>query len=151
MDLFNVHLLPLAILPAHLLNSYHFCIKLSLIRKKVLVAQLCPILCNPMSCSLPGSSVHGIFQARTLEWVAILFSRQSFWPRVGNWISCIAGGFCTIWATKKVKQTSFACSDSLISPDFPWFHWIYYTSRHAFSFWLHHNSYGLTMLLNQHL
>ena len=37
----------------------------------------CPTLCNPMDCSLPGSSVHGIFQARVLEWVAISFSRGS--------------------------------------------------------------------------
>ena len=36
--------------------------------------QSCPTLCNPMDCSLPGSSVHGIFQARVLEWVAIAFS-----------------------------------------------------------------------------
>ena len=40
------------------------------------VAQLCPILRNPMDCSLPGSSVHGIFQARVLEWVAISFSKD---------------------------------------------------------------------------
>ena len=39
--------------------------------------QLCPTLCDPMDYSLPGSSVHGILQARTLEWVAILFSRGS--------------------------------------------------------------------------
>ena len=45
------------------------------------VAQSCLILCNPMLCSLPGSSVHGIFQARVLEWVAISFSRGSFQPR----------------------------------------------------------------------
>ena len=38
------------------------------------VAQLCPTLSNPMDCSLPGSSVHGICQARVLEWVAIAFS-----------------------------------------------------------------------------
>ena len=42
------------------------------------VAQLCPTLCHPMDCSLPGSSVHGIFQARILEWVVISFSR--FFP-----------------------------------------------------------------------
>ena len=41
------------------------------------VAQLCPTLCNPMDCSLPGSSVHGIFQARVLEWAAISFSSLS--------------------------------------------------------------------------
>ena len=38
------------------------------------VAQLCPTLCDPMDCSLPGSSIHGIFQARVLEWGAIAFS-----------------------------------------------------------------------------
>ena len=38
------------------------------------VAQSCPTLCDPMDCSLPGSSIHGIFQARVLEWVAISFS-----------------------------------------------------------------------------
>ena len=37
---------------------------------KVLISQSCPILCKPMDCSLPGSSVHGIFQARILKWVA---------------------------------------------------------------------------------
>ena len=41
------------------------------------VAQLCPTLSNPMDCSLPGSSVHGIFQARVLEWSAVAFSGNS--------------------------------------------------------------------------
>ena len=45
------------------------------------VAQSCQTLCSPMDCSLPGFSVHGIFQARLLEWVAISFSRGSSWPR----------------------------------------------------------------------
>ena len=45
------------------------------------IAQSCPTLCSPMDCSLPGFSVHGIFQARVLEWVAISFSRGSSWPR----------------------------------------------------------------------
>ena len=40
------------------------------------VAQSCPTLSDPMDCSLPGSSIHGIFQARVLEWVAIAFSRE---------------------------------------------------------------------------
>ena len=61
---------------------------LSLIKiTKVLVAQLCATLCNPMDCSLPSSSVHGILQARILEWVAILFSRGSSWPRDGAWVN----------------------------------------------------------------
>ena len=41
------------------------------------VIQSCPTLCDPIDCSLPGSSVHGIFQARVLEWIAISFSRGS--------------------------------------------------------------------------
>ena len=50
-------------------------------RVKVFVAQSCLILCDPMDCSPPGSSVHGILHARTLEWVAIPFSRGSSQPR----------------------------------------------------------------------
>ena len=42
------------------------------------VAQSCPTLCDPMDCSLPGSSIHGIFQARVLEWGAIAFSAEMF-------------------------------------------------------------------------
>ena len=48
-------------------------------------------LCDPMDCSLPGSSVHGTLQARVLEWVAISFSRRSSRPRNQTWVSCIAG------------------------------------------------------------
>ena len=48
---------------------------------KVLVAQSCLILCDPMGCSPPGSSVHGILQTRILDWVANSFSRGSFRPR----------------------------------------------------------------------
>ena len=55
-----------------------------------------------MDCSLPGSSIHGIFQARTLEWVAISFSRRSFPPRDWTWVSHIVGRRFTIWATKEV-------------------------------------------------
>ena len=50
-------------------------------RHKVNVTQSCPTLCDPMDCGLPGSSVHGIFQARILEWVTISFSRRSSQPR----------------------------------------------------------------------
>ena len=48
-------------------------------------------LCNPMDCSLPGSSVHGILQARILEWVAISFSRGSSQPSDRTQVSCTAG------------------------------------------------------------
>ena len=54
------------------------------------VAQSCPTLCDPMDCSPPGSSVHGISQARMLEWDAIASSRGSFQPRGGTCVSCIS-------------------------------------------------------------
>ena len=66
----------------------------------MLVAQSCPTLCNPMDCSPPGSSVHGILQARTLEWVAICFSKGSSRPRDWTQVSRIAGKLFTIWATR---------------------------------------------------
>ena len=58
-----------------------------------LFAQLCVTLCDPMNCSPPGSSVHGIFQARILKWVAISFSRGSSLHKDQTWVSCNAGGF----------------------------------------------------------
>ena len=57
------------------------------------VAQSCITLCNPIDCSLPGSSVKGISQARILEWVVISFSRISSRPSDQTWVSCLAGRF----------------------------------------------------------
>ena len=54
-----------------------------------------------MDLSLPGSSVHEILQARTLEWVAFLFSRGSSQPRDPTQVSHIEGGFFTVWATRE--------------------------------------------------
>ena len=70
---------------------------------KVLVAQSCLTLCDPMDYSLPGSSVNGILQARIPEWVAILISRGSSWPRDQTQVSHIAGRFFTVWATREAK------------------------------------------------
>ena len=67
---------------------------------KVLITQSCPTFCDPMDCSPPDSSVHGIFQARILE--CIPFSRGSSRLRDGTWVSHIAGRFFTIWATREV-------------------------------------------------
>ena len=64
--------------------------------------QSCLTLCDPRDCSLTGSSVRGIFQARVLEWVAIAFSRGSSWPRDRTEVSCIAGRCFTIWATREI-------------------------------------------------
>ena len=66
------------------------------------VTQLCLTLRDPMDCSLPGSSVHGIFQARVLEWVAISFSRGSSWPRYQTRVSRTVGRCYTIWATREI-------------------------------------------------
>ena len=71
-----------------------------------LVAQSCPTLCDPMDYSLPVSFVYGIFQARTLEWVAISFPRGSSQPRARTWVSHIAGRFFTVWATRKALSTT---------------------------------------------
>ena len=70
----------------------------------VLVVQSCLTFCDPIDCSPPDSSVHGILQARTLEWVAIPFSRGSSQPKDWTQVSCIAGRFfpvCYILKSKK--------------------------------------------------
>ena len=65
---------------------------------KMKVAQLCSTLCDPTDCI-----VHGILQARILEWVAFPFSRGSSQPGGRTQVSYIAGGFFTSWATRKVQ------------------------------------------------
>ena len=71
-------------------------ISVSLKWSGVKIAQLCPTLCDPMDYT-----VHGILQARILEWVAFLFSRASSQPRDWTQVSCIAGRFFTNWATRE--------------------------------------------------
>ena len=66
---------------------------------KVLVAQLCPTLSDPMNSSPPGSSVHRILQARILGWVAIPFSEGSSRPRDQTQVSHVADRCFTTWAT----------------------------------------------------
>ena len=61
--------------------------------------------CDPMDFSLTASSVHGILQMRILEWVAIPFSRISSWPGDQTQVSCLAGRFFTIWATREDSGT----------------------------------------------
>ena len=71
------------------------CTKSKLIKESE-ISQSSPTLCDPMDFSLPGSSVHGIFQARILEWVAISFSRGSSQPRDRTRVSHTAGRHFTI-------------------------------------------------------
>ena len=68
----------------------------NLLKAKVKVAQSCLTLCDPM-----GYTVHGIFQARILEWVAIAFSRGSSQLRDRTWVSCIPGRCFNLWATRE--------------------------------------------------
>ena len=88
---------------------------------EVLVAPSCPTLWDPMDCSLPGSSVHGILQARILELVAISFSRESSQPRdwtpaLNSWVSCLAGRFFLIWATREAHIIYYAVFSRLLCP-----------------------------------
>ena len=99
---FHLGFLPL---PSHhsfltLINSYYK--SLHSVVVVVLVSQSCPALCDPMDYSPQGSPVHRILQARILEWVATPSSRGSSRPRDRNWVSCIAGRFLTVWATKRI-------------------------------------------------
>ena len=78
------------------------------------VAQLCPTLCNPMDCSLPGSSVHGIFEARVLEWGAISFSRGSSRTRDRTQVPRIVGRCFTIWAIRELWMWELNYKESWI-------------------------------------
>ena len=69
---------------------------ISIVESESEVAQLCPTLCDPMDCSPPGSSVHGILQARVLEWGAVAFSSGSSPPRDRTRVSHIAGRLVTL-------------------------------------------------------
>ena len=79
--------------------------------------QLHLTLCDTMNCRPPGSSVHGILQARILEWVAIPFSRGSSQPRDWTQVSHIAVRFFTVWTTREAPKFYQCClkyHDSLI-------------------------------------
>ena len=73
-------------------------------------------LCDPMDCSLSGSSIHGIFQARILEWVAISFSRGSSQPRDQTWVSCIVGRCFTVWVTREVLPLKKGLNTPKLAP-----------------------------------
>ena len=75
-------------------GGYCFCCCCSLVAK-------CPTLCDSIDCSPPGSTVHGILQARILEWINISFSRGPFLPRDWTHVSCLAGRFFTTEPPRK--------------------------------------------------
>ena len=77
----------------------HFLLQCMKVKSESKVVQSCLTLSDPMDCSPPGSSVHGILQARVLEWVAISFSRGSSQPRDRTQVSCTVDRCFTVWAT----------------------------------------------------
>ena len=85
------------------------------VKVKVLVGQLCPTLWDPMDCSSPGSSVHGMLQARILEWVAIPFFRGSSWPKDQTQVSHIAGRFFTAWATREALSNRILAPEEIVA------------------------------------
>ena len=108
------------------------------VKNKSAVAQLCPTLSDPMDCSLPGSSVHGIFQARVLEWGAIAFSNGSLMTgkmhidrdlqwKLGEMHICIPSSEIPSIKIKfliKIKQCSFSFISArsvilVLQPDLP--------------------------------
>ena len=71
----------------------------------VIVTQSCPTLCSPINCSPPGSFVHGILQARILEWVALPFARGSSQIKDRTWVSHTESTFFTIWAILESRRS----------------------------------------------
>ena len=83
------------------------------------VAQSCPF-CDPIDCSVPGSSVHGIFQAIVLEWIAISFSRGSSQARDRTQVSRIVDRRFTVWATREVRLSKWALINHCFCPSSVW-------------------------------
>ena len=96
---------------------------------KVLVAQLCLALCDPMDYSPLGSSVHGLLQAGILKWGAISSSRGSSQPREWTRVSWIVGRFFTIWATREAQTQGILCIWSI------YIHYNHYFLAQTVPFW----------------
>ena len=94
----------------------HFLLRCMKVKSESEVAQSCPTLRDPMDCSPPGSSVHGILQARILEWVAMHCSRGSSRPRDRTHVSALAGRlFTTVPSGNPIKLGNHAAAKSLQS------------------------------------
>ena len=90
------------------------------------LAQSCLTLCDPVDCSRPGSSVHGILQARIREWVAISFSRVSSQPRDRTLVSRMAGRCFILWATREFPYDYLGKPNWRfleLTPDLSFKHW----------------------------
>ena len=95
----------------------HFLLQCMKVKSESEVAQSCPTLSNPMDCSPPGSPVHGIFQARVLEWGAIAFSAYRVWRNLNKiiilqqcltWLKCLISSNCFFQVIQvRNKQTKY--------------------------------------------
>ena len=92
----------------------HFLLQYMKVKSESEVAQSCPTLSDPMDCSLPGSSVHGIFQARVLEWGAIAFSKGL------NLVFWIAGRVFTSWTTREAQKLKVKFTKLCPTLETPW-------------------------------
>ena len=97
------------------MSDFKLYYKAIVIKSESEVAQSCPTLCNPMDCSLPGSSVQGIFQAIVLEWIAISFSSGFSLPRVRTRVACIVDRHFTVWATREVLKSESEFAQSCLT------------------------------------
>ena len=95
----------------------HFLLQCMKVKSESEVAQSCPTLRNPMVCSLPGSSVHGIFQARTLEWGAIAFSNAWKWKMKVKSLSRVWPS-ATPWTAAYQAPPSMGFRGTIINPTF---------------------------------
>ena len=116
----------------------HFLLQYMKVKSESEVAQLCLTLSDPMDCSLPGSSVHGIFQARVLEWGAIAFSNAWKWKVKGKSLSHIRL-LATPWTVAHQAPPSMGLSRqeywSGVPPPSP--PWSYHSIRCLFSVFVH--------------
>jgi len=99
--------------------------------------------CDPMVCSPPGSSVHGILQARILKWVAMPFSRGSSRPRNRMWVSCIAGSFLTDWAMRESFTHIYPLYFQIYIPNLSPVYCLSSSTRYYNSWTVYHSSSNL--------
>ena len=111
------------------------------------VAKSCLTLCDLVDCHPPGLDfVHGISQARMLEWVAIFFSKGSFWPRNWTFISCIGMRIFHHWATGEAPCIALSCLLKTIISSFSWYRIFndFWSMSHSFE--LHHLSFIMSQI-----
>ena len=113
----------------------HFLLQCMKVNSESEVAQSCPTLCDPMDCSLPGSSVHGIFQARVLEWGAIAFSQESAGIESKNYYKNWYWNCDISWTLKEARKIP-SCGNTSATERLGYCKWIkWFLMRRAYFKW----------------